>query len=487
MLSRGNPRSHKDRAAASRSTRGRGGCAQPRIPARGVGAVFRESGRAEHRPPAAGGRSHDLGPARGGRRTGGRPSGCGGAGCRRARQPRLALPAGRRGAGSAGGRRDRGTRARLDNPRDQRSRGRDRRHEGVRGGVRPGPPPGLRRAAAARGVRGDLARRGRARRGIAGDLELLAAHRAPSLLARRGHPGGRAARYLAFPRRRAPGHADPRALPRSRAARARTRGATRGPHRRGPGVQRVGARYRTRLLDWERGGFCSIEPETNGETSLFRNYEDGTLVLETTFRSPQGEARLIDCFTVLEGEERPPHRRELIRIVEGERGALDFRIRIVPRFDYGAVEPWIRRHGPGSFSAIGGRDALLIWSDAELEPPDRHSLEAMATVRPGERIRLSITSVDPPQADAPEVPDPADSGRIDQRLDATRDWWRSWTSQQQLRGPDAPAVARSATVLKGLTYAPTGALAAAATTSLPEGRGLKGERNWDYRYSWIRD
>jgi GH15 family glucan-1,4-alpha-glucosidase len=242
-----------------------------------------------------------------------------------------------------------------------------------------------------------------------------------------------------------------------------------------------------RLLDWERGGFCAIEPETDGETSLFRHYEEGTLVLVTTFRSPQGEARLVDCFTVVEEEERPPRRRELIRIVEGARGALDFRIKIVPRFDYGAVEPWIRHHGTGFFSAIGGRDALLIWSDAELEAPDRHSLEATGSVRPGERIRLSITSVDPPEADGPEVPDPAESAGIDRRLDATLDWWRAWTAQQQLRGPDAPAATRSATVLKGLTYSPTGALAAAATTSLPEDRGMKGERNWDYRYSWVRD
>jgi GH15 family glucan-1,4-alpha-glucosidase len=243
----------------------------------------------------------------------------------------------------------------------------------------------------------------------------------------------------------------------------------------------------TRLLDWGRGGFCSIEPETDHESPPFRDYEEGTLVLVTRFRSPDGEARLIDCFTVADEEERPPRRRELIRIVEGTRGALNFRIRIVPRFDYGAVEPWIRRHGTSLFSAIGGHDALLVWSDAELEAPDRHSLEATETVRAGERIRLSITSVDPTEADPPENPDPAAPAGIDRRLEATLDWWRAWTSQQQLGGPDAPAAARSAAVLKGLTYAPTGALAAAATTSLPEGRGMSGERNWDYRYSWIRD
>jgi GH15 family glucan-1,4-alpha-glucosidase len=242
-----------------------------------------------------------------------------------------------------------------------------------------------------------------------------------------------------------------------------------------------------RLLDWEDGGFCSIDPEDGRGEAPFREYEEGTLVLVTRFRAPEGEARLIDCFTRSEDEDRPRHWRELARIVEGESGAFDFRIRIVPRFDYGAVDAWIRHHGTGLFSAIGGDDALLIWSDAALEAPDRHSLEASASVRPGERVHLTMTYVDPAEIDADRVPDPADPARIDRRVKETVEWWRRWSSQQQLRGGDAPGAARSAIVLKALSYAPTGAMSAASTTSLPEGRGAKGVRNWDYRFSWIRD
>ena len=242
-----------------------------------------------------------------------------------------------------------------------------------------------------------------------------------------------------------------------------------------------------RLLDRERGGFCSIEGESSQRGSSFRDYEEGTLVLVTRLRDAHGQARLIDCFTIVEPEDRPGHWRELVRIVEGESGAFDFRVTIVPRFDYGAVDPWIRHHGAGLHSAIGGDDALLIWSDADLEAPDRHSLEGSGSVRPGERVRLSLTSLDPAEIDAEGGPRPGDRSAIDRRVEETIDWWRRWSSRQRLTGPDAAGAARSAMVLKALSYAPTGALAAAATTSLPEGRGARGSRNWDYRYSWIRD
>jgi len=242
-----------------------------------------------------------------------------------------------------------------------------------------------------------------------------------------------------------------------------------------------------RLLDWEGGGFCSIEPADEEDEPSFRAYEEGTLVLVTRFRRHRGEARLIDCFTTTEEDDRPSHWRELVRILEGEAGTFHYRLRIVPRFDYGAVDPWIRHHGNGLFSAIGGDDALLIWSDATLDTPDRHRLEADGTVRAGERVRLSLTWVDPAEIDAERRWAPGDPERLDRHVDETIQWWRQWSSRNGLRGADASSAVRSTVVLKALTYAPTGALAAAATTSLPEGRGAKGQRNWDYRYSWIRD
>jgi GH15 family glucan-1,4-alpha-glucosidase len=242
-----------------------------------------------------------------------------------------------------------------------------------------------------------------------------------------------------------------------------------------------------RLLDAERGGFCSIEPEAAGKGSSFRAYEDGTMVLVTRLRTPQGEARLIDCFTIADDQDRAHQWRELVRILEGENGAFDYRIRIVPRFDYGAVDAWIRHHGVNVFSATGGNDALLIWSDASLHAPGRHSLEARGTVRPGERVRLSLAYLDPAEIDADRTPNPGDAAGIDRRVEETIESWRRWSSQQEMSGPDSAGTSRSAMVLKSLTYNPTGALAAAATTSLPERRGAKGGRNWDYRYSWIRD
>jgi GH15 family glucan-1,4-alpha-glucosidase len=238
-----------------------------------------------------------------------------------------------------------------------------------------------------------------------------------------------------------------------------------------------------RLLDWEKGGYCSIAPR-DPEATSFQAYLDDTLVLETTFRTEGGEARLIDCFAMHAGGSTRP-RLQLIRVLEGTRGRVDFAIQVVPRFDYGEVRPWIKRLSARSFTAIGGNDGILIASDATLEPDQHgHQLETVVTVRAEERLRLSVSFLRPEvlEFEAPEV---ADATELDRRLEETLRWWRKWTKQINLKGSHRSAVVRSAIVLKGLTFAPTGAMAAAATTSLPEALG--GERNWDYRYSWIRD
>ena len=246
-----------------------------------------------------------------------------------------------------------------------------------------------------------------------------------------------------------------------------------------------------RMLDWERGGFCEVQPEVPSKLPPSRAYVGGTLILVTTFNAPGGHARLIDCFTIQREDansERPRHWRELVRIIEGERGTFDFTIRVAPRFDYGAVDPWIRHLRPQTYGAIGGDDALLVWSDADLDADDdRHSLEARATIRPGERIRLSITSLDPPEIDEGDAPDIGGSVGVDRRVEETVAAWREWSARLDIEGADAGAAARSAIVLQALTYTPTGAIVAAPTTSLPEGRGSRGGRNWDYRYTWIRD
>ena len=237
-----------------------------------------------------------------------------------------------------------------------------------------------------------------------------------------------------------------------------------------------------RLLDWEKGGYCSIEPPQSREPA-FQEYLEGTLVLSTTFQSDAGEARVLDCFIIPSKGEREP-RRSILRVIEGQRGHCEFVVRIVPRFDYGAMRPWIRRHDVRLFSAIGGDDALVISSDVELEHTDDHGLQAKCAVRGQERVRLLLRYVPPEEIDR-DPPEQHDSNELDRELERTVRWWRSWSSRGRLEAPEGPAALRSAIVLKALTYEPTGAIVGAPTTSLPEAPG--GGRNWDYRYSWVRD
>ena len=237
-----------------------------------------------------------------------------------------------------------------------------------------------------------------------------------------------------------------------------------------------------RLLDWHKGGYCSIVAEGEGYHT-YRRYVDNTLVLETTLRTNGGEARLLDCFAMRAGGKRAPY-LQIIRIVEGVRGKVDLTLHVAPRFDYGALRPWIRHEKVRLFSAIGGDDALVIYSDADLKLEGRHDLTARFTVRAGERVRTTIAYADPAALDR-DRPVTLDAHEIDARFETTLAWWRDWAAQARLEGPDGPAAIRSAITLKALTHAPSGAIIAAPTTSLPEQPG--GGRNWDYRYSWIRD
>jgi pentatricopeptide repeat protein len=237
-----------------------------------------------------------------------------------------------------------------------------------------------------------------------------------------------------------------------------------------------------RLLDWDRGGFCSITPVASDSTST-RRYIGDTLVLETTFRTGGGEARLLDCFTMRRGGSRNPY-RQLLRVVEGMRGRLDLRLDVCPRFDYAEVRPWIRQLGVRLFSAIGGNDGLLVFSDADIAAGSDHDLEATFSVRPGERVRLSVRAM-PPELIDDENPEPPEPEELDRRMHDTMKWWERWSGKGRLEGPFEEGAKRSAIVLKALTHAPTGAIVAAPTTSLPE--SPQGSRNWDYRFSWIRD
>jgi len=236
-----------------------------------------------------------------------------------------------------------------------------------------------------------------------------------------------------------------------------------------------------RLLDWERGGHCSIAPSEAAESS--RRYLEGTLVLETTFRTRGGEARLLDAFTMREGGSLDPH-LQILRVLEGIRGRVDAEIDISPRFDYGEVRPWVRQHEDRLYTAIGGSAGLVITGDLDIAPSETHSLSGRVRLRAGERVRLSMQFARPETLEWND-PDAIGPDELDRRLDETITWWRTWSSKAALKGPDHPAALRSAIVLKALSNAPTGAIVAAPTTSLPETPG--GSRNWDYRYSWVRD
>ena len=236
-----------------------------------------------------------------------------------------------------------------------------------------------------------------------------------------------------------------------------------------------------RILDYDRGGYYSLHP-SDDDVRATRSYLDGTLVLETRLAGASGEARLLDCFAINVDDERRPH-AQLLRVIDGDRGHLDLDVEIVPRFDYGELPPWIRYHDLGIFSAIGGDDALLIAADVELEAC-KHELRGRFTVRAGERVRLSISFVAPEDLEGQPPPVLA-SSELDRRLQQTIEWWRNWSRQGWIDDPEHAGVLRSAIVLKALTDPGTGAIAAAATTSLPEAMG--GDLNWDYRYSWVRD
>lgn len=236
-----------------------------------------------------------------------------------------------------------------------------------------------------------------------------------------------------------------------------------------------------RLLDWQNGGQCSIQPASSDYTHS-RSYIDGTLVLETRFWSNGGEVRLMDCFSLAGKQPGESHR--LLRVLDGVRGEVELDVNIAPRFDYGAVSPWIRHHGVRLYSASGGNDALVISGDIDIRPDGKHTLVGRAKVRAGQRVRLSIQYVSPEDVDE-ITPPQADVERLDRELEETIEWWQSWSSRCKLQEPYGPGVKISALVLEGLRYSRTGAIAAAATTSISE--SLQGPRNYDYRYSWIRD
>ncbi len=224
------------------------------------------------------------------------------------------------------------------------------------------------------------------------------------------------------------------------------------------------------LLGDERNGSWRIAPADESATSS-RAYRDRTLVLETTFVTSTGSVRIVDC--MLMGAPTPRIRR----VVEGIAGSVAMKMDYAVRFDYGSIVPWVRRVD-GGLLAVAGPDALFLTSDVEPEPDGERHVAAF-DVAAGDRIIFELAYFASFEERPPEV------RMSDDALDATVDAWRSWSAACTYDGPYKDAMLRSLLTLRALTYAPTGGIVAAATTSLPEQLG--GIRNWDYRFCWLRD
>ncbi len=235
-----------------------------------------------------------------------------------------------------------------------------------------------------------------------------------------------------------------------------------------------------RLLDWGRGGYWQIRPLQDFE--VHRCYQERSLILETTFTTSSGRTRLIDFLPMREGGCHNPY-RQLIRMIDCLEGEMTLELTFAPRFDYAAIQPWIRRQAD-HFLAIGGATGLLLSGDPVWQSDGRHGLAGRCHLTRGERKYLSILFRRPEDLDDGMVSPPAIKD-LEERLAQTRTWWQTWTEPFAFSGPATNSVMRSAIVLKGLSNAPSGAIAAAATTSLPE--ASQASRNWDYRFSWARD
>ena len=222
------------------------------------------------------------------------------------------------------------------------------------------------------------------------------------------------------------------------------------------------------LLGEREHGCFRIAPVADCHTS--RGYHHGTMVLETRFVSPQGEVALIDFMAL--HTETPT----VVRIVVGVRGTVEMRAELAIRFGYGKTVPWVRRCD-GEIEAIAGPDLVRVKTPIAMHGESLHHVGDF-TVREGDRIPFTL-AWSPSNLPPPPALDPEEALQECQRR------WHRWSRRCVGNGPYQDILMRSLLTLKALTYAPTGGIVAAPTTSLPEKIG--GVRNWDYRYCWLRD
>ena len=223
------------------------------------------------------------------------------------------------------------------------------------------------------------------------------------------------------------------------------------------------------LLGTVDNGRWLIAPK-DAQVVVSRNYRPDTLVLETEFQTGTGRATIIDFMSPADGA-------HLVRIVAGRSGRVVFQTELVLRFNYGASVPWVNRLEDDTINAIAGPERLVLRTPTSLYGEDLKTLGEF-TVDAGQSIPFVLSYGSSFQSPPPTI-DPF------QALEHTEVFWRQWSHRCPAVEPWTEAVKRSLITLKALTYAPTGGIVAAATTSLPEHLG--GVRNWDYRYCWLRD
>jgi GH15 family glucan-1,4-alpha-glucosidase len=223
------------------------------------------------------------------------------------------------------------------------------------------------------------------------------------------------------------------------------------------------------LLGTIDNGHWSISPAEPIKT-IRRRYREGTLILETEFETESGSVMLIDCMTP---RNKMPN---LLRMVVGTRGQVAMNMELVIRFDYGSVVPWVRKTDRG-ISAIAGPDMLGLRTNVALRGEGMKTVSTFS-VSEGQKVPFDLTWY-PSHRDEPSPLN------VEEAIQDAEDWWRKWSDRCCYQGKWREAVLRSLITLKALTFLPTGGIAAAPTTSLPEALG--GVRNWDYRFCWVRD
>ena len=224
------------------------------------------------------------------------------------------------------------------------------------------------------------------------------------------------------------------------------------------------------LLGAREHGRFQITPR-DGYLRVTRRYRPGTLILETRFETEGGAVTLVD-FMPIRG--RNP---DCVRIVVGERGRVPMCVEMILRFGYGATVPWVQKLGDGTLRAIAGPDMVVLRTPVHLRGENLTTVGEFI-VGAGDRVPFVLSY------GASHLPVP-EAFAADAALNDTETFWQEWTRKGHVHGPWKDAVVRSLITLKALTYGPTGGIVAAPTTSLPEHIG--GNRNWDYRFCWVRD